>query len=245
MKIIKADDYQSWYIENSNKSILIDPWLSNQMQPSNSFFIQRFSDISHKIDNESIKKINCVILTAPFEDHLNLETLKSLPSDIPIYTTKFIKFLIKKKVKNPIRVFAKEGLIINDLKIVSVPTGFPYSGSTIALLIKDKIGNKVFHEGHVVNLGFIKKNSIKADTAILTVDQTRLLGFIKLGMNEQKVLEACNYLECKNLFITGNNPEDTEGFISNFLTVKKTNMNKINKKVNVFSRAGATLDIST
>ncbi len=40
MKLIKADNYQSWYIENNNKSILIDPWLSNKLQPENSFLFR-------------------------------------------------------------------------------------------------------------------------------------------------------------------------------------------------------------
>ena len=41
MKLIKADNYQTWYIENFDKSIIIDPWLTNKLQPKGSFFIQR------------------------------------------------------------------------------------------------------------------------------------------------------------------------------------------------------------
>ena len=41
MKIIKADNYQTWYLENNNNAILIDPWLTNTLQPEGSFFIQR------------------------------------------------------------------------------------------------------------------------------------------------------------------------------------------------------------
>ena len=41
MKLIKADNYQTWYIENFDKSIIIDPWLTNMLQPKGSFFIQR------------------------------------------------------------------------------------------------------------------------------------------------------------------------------------------------------------
>ena len=37
MKIIKADNYQTWYLENFDKSILIDPWLTNKLQPKDSF----------------------------------------------------------------------------------------------------------------------------------------------------------------------------------------------------------------
>ena len=41
MKIIKADNYQTWYIEHMNSAILIDPWLTNTLQPEGTFFIQR------------------------------------------------------------------------------------------------------------------------------------------------------------------------------------------------------------
>ena len=47
MKLIKADNYQTWYIENFDKSILIDPWLTNKLQPEGSLFIQR--NKKHKI----------------------------------------------------------------------------------------------------------------------------------------------------------------------------------------------------
>ena len=41
MKIIKADNYQTWYIEHLDSAILIDPWLTNTLQPEGTFFIQR------------------------------------------------------------------------------------------------------------------------------------------------------------------------------------------------------------
>jgi L-ascorbate metabolism protein UlaG (beta-lactamase superfamily) len=41
MKLLKADNYQTWFIEEADQGVLIDPWLSNQLQPDNSIFIQR------------------------------------------------------------------------------------------------------------------------------------------------------------------------------------------------------------
>ena len=41
MKLLKADNYQTWYIEEENESVLIDPWLTKQLQPDGSIFIQR------------------------------------------------------------------------------------------------------------------------------------------------------------------------------------------------------------
>ena len=55
MKIIKADNYQSWYIEYLNNSIIIDPWLTTKLQPENSFFIQRSKNINSSLSQDQIK----------------------------------------------------------------------------------------------------------------------------------------------------------------------------------------------
>ena len=65
MKLIKADNYQTWYIENFDKSIIIDPWLTNKLQPKGSFFIQR-------------KKANNTILT---DEEIN-QTITSIVSSL-------------------------------------------------------------------------------------------------------------------------------------------------------------------
>ena len=62
MKLIKADNYQSWYIENNNMSILIDPWLSNKLQPENSFFIQRNKDNITVLNQEQMEKVPYKVL---------------------------------------------------------------------------------------------------------------------------------------------------------------------------------------
>ena len=41
MKIIKIDDYQSWYVESDDEAIIIDPWLDKVMQPKSNLFINR------------------------------------------------------------------------------------------------------------------------------------------------------------------------------------------------------------
>jgi L-ascorbate metabolism protein UlaG (beta-lactamase superfamily) len=32
MRILKADDYQTWFIEENNFSILVDPWLDKKLK---------------------------------------------------------------------------------------------------------------------------------------------------------------------------------------------------------------------
>ena len=101
MKIIKADNYQSWYIEYLNNSIIIDPWLTTKLQPENSFFIQRSKNRNSSLSQDQINKVKAIIITAPFEDHLHIESIKMFSKEITIYTSKIVsKSLIKNKLDN-------------------------------------------------------------------------------------------------------------------------------------------------
>tara|TARA_B100001250_G_scaffold56665_2_gene43820 strand:- start:2357 stop:3094 length:738 start_codon:yes stop_codon:yes gene_type:complete len=235
MRLIKADNYQTWYLEYFNKAILIDPWLTNKLQPEGSFFIQRTKVNSACLSEELINKVNAIIITAPFEDHLHLDTLKMLPDTITIYTSKFVKpYLLKNKINNPIKILSEKGTMINSIKVKSLPTSYPYYKSTFSLLFQDKNNNKIFHEGHRVNFKYITKHKIKADISILTAEEAKLFGVIQLGMNYKKSLKAVELLESKKLFITGNNPNRTKGFISNFLYTKPLNLEALSKNIDVY-----------
>ncbi len=74
MKLIKADDYQTWFIEKDNKSIIIDPWLTKTLQPEGTFFIQRRKKNPTCLSEDQVKNISGIVITAPFEDHLHIES---------------------------------------------------------------------------------------------------------------------------------------------------------------------------
>ena len=238
MKIIKADNYQTWYLEHNNNAILIDPWLTNTLQPEGSFFIQRKKNNSSCLSKVEIDKVNGIIITAPFEDHLHLESINML-ADIPIYTSKIVKKqLIKNYIQNRIYILSEQTTKVNDLNIKALPTSYPYYRTTFSLLIEDNKGNSVFHEGHRVNFKYLNENNIKAEIAILTAEETKLFGFIQLGMNYRNTLKAANILGSSQLFITGNNPEQTQGFIKNFLKTKSFNIDDLSKEINVYKNEG-------
>jgi len=238
MKIIKADNYQTWYLEHNNNAILIDPWLTNTLQPEGSFFIQRKKNNSSCLSKVEIDKVNGIIITAPFEDHLHLESINML-ADIPIYTSKIVKNqLIKNYIQNKIYILSEQTTKVNDLNIKALPTSYPYYKTTFSLLIEDSKGNSVFHEGHRVNFKYLNENNIKAEIAILTAEETKLFGFIQLGMNYRNTLKAANILGSSQLFITGNNPEQTQGFIKNFLKTKSFNIDDLSKEINVYKNEG-------
>ena len=238
MKIIKADNYQTWYLEHNNNAILIDPWLTNTLQPEGSFFIQRKKNNSSCLSKVEIDKVNGIIITAPFEDHLHLESINML-ADIPIYTSKIVKNqLIKNYIQNKIYILSEQTTKVNDLNIKALPTSYPYYRTTFSLLIEDNKGNSVFHEGHRVNFKYLNENNIKAEIAILTAEETKLFGFIQLGMNYRNTLKAANILGSSQLFITGNNPEQTQGFLKNFLKTKSFNIDDLSKEINVYKNEG-------
>ena len=245
MKIIKADNYQTWYIEENDQAILIDPWLSNKLKPDNSFFIQREKENDISITKEQINKVRAIIITAPFDDHLHLESIKKLSDKLPIYTSKIVKnILSKQNIKNPIYLLDDTGTEICSIKVKSIPTSYPYFSSTFSILFEDKKFKRIFHEGHIVNFNYIKIHNIKADVAILTAEEVKLFGVITLGMNYKETLKACKILSATNLFITGSNPGNTKGFISKFLRTKPLKNNELRKKLNLYHKAGATLDLN-
>ena len=238
MKIIKADNYQTWYLENNNNAILIDPWLTNTLQPEGSFFIQRRKINSSCLSKVEIDKVNGIIITAPFEDHLHMESINML-SDIPIYTSNIVKKqLIKNNIQNKIYILSEQATNVNDLNIKALPTSYPYFSTTFSLLIKDDKENSLFHEGHRVNFKYLIKNNIKADIAILTAEESKLFGFIQLGMNYKNTLKAVNLLGSNQLFITGNDPDQTQGFIKKFLMTKSFNINDLSRQINVYKNEG-------
>ncbi len=242
MKIIKADNYQTWYLENDNNAILIDPWLTNTLQPEGSFFIQRRKINSSCLSKVEIGKVNGIIITAPFEDHLHMKSINML-TDIPIYTSNIVKRqLIKNKIQNRIHILSEQTTNVNNLNIKALPTSYPYFSTTFSLLIKDDKENSVFHEGHRVNFKYLIKNNIKADVAILTAEESKLFGFIQLGMNYRNTIKAVNLLGSSQLFITGNNPDKTLGFIKKFLTTKSFDINDLSRQINVYKDEGDSYD---
>ena len=243
MKIIKADNYQSWYIEYLNNSILIDPWLTKKLQPDNSFFIQRFKDNESCLSKEDINKVKAIVITAPFEDHLHPDSIKMLPKDTTIYTSHIVRKSLKKlKILNPVQIISESGVSICDLNVKALPTSYPYYSTTFSLLIEDANSNKIFHEGHRVNFKYLIKNNIKADVAILTAEESKLFGLIQLGMNYKNTLKATNLLGSNQLFITGNNPDQTQGFIKNFLMTKSFNIDNLSRQINIYKNEGDFYD---
>ena len=97
MRILKADDYQTWLIEEDNFSVLVDPWLDKTLNPHSSFILQREREEPSCLSEKDLNRVKAVIITAPFADHLHLPSLKKLNKDVQIITTSRVKKTLEKK----------------------------------------------------------------------------------------------------------------------------------------------------
>ena len=241
MKVKKADDYQSWYVQEGDRGLLIDPWIDSELVDGKGWFLQRRKEKKTELSKEEISAVQDIIITAPFEDHLHLKTLKYFPSANIWCSSQVKKILLKKKLENKILEFSSDAQLIGNLNVQALPAGFPYNTTAHCLLISNKNGFKVFHEGHVVNKKLLIENNIEADVAILTGEEVKFFGLMTLSMNMRKAIEACKLLKAKKLFITGSNPLKNSGFINNFLKLKKMDNDALDNNIEVFYDAGSTL----
>ena len=239
MKVKKADDYQSWFVEEGNEALLIDPWFDYSLIDGKGWFLQRKKEKKSHLTEDEISQVKNIIITAPFEDHLHLNTLKEF-SKANIWCSSQVKsILLKKNLKNKIFELSSSNFIGN-LEVRAYPAGFPYNTTAHCLHILNKEGFAVFHEGHVVNKKVIQNNDIKADIAILTAEEVKFFGLLTLSMNLKNTMIACNLLEAKKLFITGSNPLKTTGFINHFLKLNKLDNDFIDDKIEIFYEAGSS-----
>ena len=146
MEIKKADDYQSWYINQDDVALLIDPWFDSSLVEGKGWFLQRKKIKKTELTEEEISKVQDIIITAPFEDHLHLKTLKDFP-EANIWCSKQVKkILTKKNLNNTILELSFNTQSIGNLKIQALPAGFPYNTTALCLVISNNDGFKVFHE---------------------------------------------------------------------------------------------------
>ena len=240
MKVKKADDYQSWYIEEGNEALLIDPWFDFNLVDGRGWFLQRTKNIKSLLTEEENSLVKNIIITAPFEDHLHIKTLNAFPKADIWCSSQTKSILSKKNLKNKIFNLSSNSNSIGSLNVTAYPAGFPYNTTAHCLVISNEQGFSVFHEGHVANKRVIQNNEIKADVAILTAEEVKFFGLLTLSMNLKNTIATCNLLNASKLFITGSNPLKNTGFINHFLKLNKLDNDFRDDKIEIFYEAGSS-----
>ena len=226
MRILKADDYQTWLIEEDNFSVLVDPWLDKTLNPHSSFILQREREEPSCLSEKDLNKVKAVIITAPFVDHLHLPSLKKLNKDVQIITTSRVKKTLEKKgFLNKVTCVSNDPIEIGPFKLSTYPAGFPYNWSSFCFYLENDKGKRLFQESHIANLSLIKKINQTCDLALLTVDSVKLFGVLKLSMSLEQSIKVASLLGAKKLMATGTSPFLLKGLVRKLLLTESKQKN--------------------
>ena len=238
MRVVKADDYQTWFIEEDDYGVLIDPWLDKKLNPSNSVLLQRERNEASSLSQDELDKVKIVIITAPFIDHLHIPSIKKLNKKVKIVTTKKVKkILIKNQIENPICCINNQGMEFGPFKLSIFPAGFPYSWNAFCFFLENTEGKTIFHEGHMANFLKLKRLKRKCDAVLITLDKVKFLGIITLSMGAKEGFKTARLLDSKRIMATGTQPNEIKGLIKYFLSTKQDDELK-NDEFDVYTKKG-------
>ena len=116
MKIIKADNYQTWYLEHLDSAVLIDPWLTNTLQPEGTFFIQRRKKNPTCLSENHINKVPETLdetIWSDIKDKINAKEKNKIVRDFELYKKKELDEVFKK-----ITPIIEEYMNNNDINII-------------------------------------------------------------------------------------------------------------------------------
>ena len=195
------------------------------MQPKSNFFINRAREENALITDEMISKVACILISAPFEDHFHEKSLRRFDPSTLVLTSKPSVTKLKKLGFTNIEVL-KSGIQknIGDLEIKAHDAGFPYNylwTFSFEIIQGEKV---LYFESHVDKPSRIRQKGLKADCAILTTEEVKILGLLPLSNSSEATLKILEELECKNIMIQGSDPSETKGLISYFLKIGKENL---------------------
>ena len=238
MRVVKADDYQTWFIEDNGFGILIDPWLDKRLNPNSSILLQRERRETSSLSQDELDRVEVVIITAPFIDHLHIPSIKKLHNKVKIITTKKVKkILIKNKIDNEIICINNQTMEVGPLKMSTFPAGFPYSLSAFCFFLENDMGKTIFHEGHKANFHTLKKLKKKCDVVLITLDSVKFLGIITLSMSSKDGFRTASLLDSKRIMATGTKPNEIKGLIKYFLSTKQED-ELTDNKFDVYTKKG-------
>jgi len=228
MKILKADDYQTWLIQEDNFSILVDPWLDEKLNPHSSIILQREREDSSLLSEEDIKNVDAIIITAPFIDHLHLPSLDRFDKNIQIFTTKKVKKILNKRGFLNIKLCINNHPIeIGPFLFSPYPAGFPYTWSSFCFFLENKNKKSLYHESHISNFYILKKLNKKCDLALVTIESVKFMGLLTLSMSLKQALKTTSFLGAKKIMATGTSPHKLKGIIKRLLLIEKNQKNKL------------------
>ncbi|MBL8956179.1 MAG: MBL fold metallo-hydrolase [Myxococcaceae bacterium] len=214
MKLHRLDDYQSWLLEVGGRRIAIDPWLTHahKLPPGHWLYGRRREVVP--ATRESIAGVDALLLTGPFADHCDPETLSVLPRDLPAYANRQAARRLRGMgfTRVTSMVDAQTATLFDGVTLEAVQPGFPYRHNSLGYVVRDAHA-RLYLETHMVDVARHGERVRDVDVAIWPVQGVWLLG-IPFVMSTERAVEVTRELAPRVVVPTGNDPQRAHGLMS-------------------------------
>ena len=218
MRVTRVDDYQSWLIELGQQRLLIDPWLTDAFSlPLGAWFFGRQHREPPAFTPDTAPALDRIVLTAHFEDHLDIETLQRLPKTVPVAASKAAAKIVRGLGFAQVDTLMPGDDIQLDggHRLTAVAPAFPYRHNALGFLFEEARGARTYLETHVADLETVRALA-PVDLAILPVQSVRLFG-IQFAMDAQRAAEVARAVQAKAVTPTGLDPAVAEGWFARWV----------------------------
>lgn len=214
MQLTRLDDYQSWLLTIGGRRIAIDPWLTHEhsLPPGHWLFGRRREVVP--TPKETLAGVDALILSGPFSDHCDPDTLAVLSRDTPAFANppaarrlRGMGFTRVHTLRDGDKVEPFEGVSLE-----AVQPGFPYRHNSLGYLISDAHA-RLYFETHTVDVRRHGQRVKGADVAVLPVQGVWLFG-VPFVMSPERAIEVTRAIEPKLLVPTGHDPQKAHGLMS-------------------------------
>lgn len=216
MLIRRLDDYQSWMIEVGAKRVAIDPWLREELVlPPGAWMFARRRPLPAG-GPTTIRDVDALLLSAPFGDHCDVQTLDVLNREVPVFTNSAAAKVLKKQGFARIEVIKDGDRVqpVRGLSVEGVAPGFPYHKDSLGFLFEAG-GKRAYLETHLVDLRH-KARLSGLDALIIPVQSAKFLG-LPLAMSPERALRTVLELSPARVIPTGTDPQIATGLMQRLL----------------------------
>lgn len=216
MLIRRLDDYQSWMIEVGDKRVAIDPWLREELiLPPGPWMFARRRPLPMG-GPEAVRDVDALVLSAPFGDHCDEQTLSVLSRDVPVFANQAAAkrargfgFRNIEIMKDGARVSPFDGLTLE-----GIAPGFPYHKDSLGFVFEAD-EKRAYLETHLVDLRH-KHRLGQLDALIIPVQGARFLG-LPLAMSPERAVRTVLELAPTRVIPTGTDPQIATGLMQRLL----------------------------
>ncbi len=214
MQLRRVDDYQSWALEIGARRVLIDPWLSGALVRGAADWVFGRTRPDPAL---APGRVDGLVLTAHFADHLHRPTLARLPKSTPVFashhaarTARGLGFTDVTALRD-----GQRADLGDELELEAIAPDFPYSHNSLGYVFSHG-GRRVYLETHVVNRKRGLERAHGVDVLVAPVQSVRVAGVVFV-MSAERAVETARLLQPKTWVATGVDPQHGHGLLQRTL----------------------------